>query len=350
MAKMMALQKPTAAAGAKLIEAEIPKCGPLDVLVSVKATSICGTDVHIYEWDAWAAGRIKPPLIFGHEMAGEVIEVGNTVKGFSVGDHVSAETHISCGACFQCRTGNSHICEQVKILGVDTQGVFAEYVALPASNAWKNDKSFPHDVATAQEPLGNAVHTVFDGDDANLAGQTVTMFGCGPIGTVACAVCKAAGANKVIAIDINDYKLSLAKKFGADVLINASTQDVVKEVLAQTNGKGADVFLEMSGAPSAFSQGLKSLRAGGRASILGIPSKPVEINLATEIVFKSAKIQGINGRLMYKTWYRAASLLSSGKVKLQELVTHKFPMSEFEKAFETMMSGKSGKIVMYPGK
>jgi len=348
MEKMMALQKPAAAPKAKRIEADIPKIKDDEVLINVKASSICGTDMHIWEWDAWAAGRVKPPLIFGHEMAGEIVELGKSVKGLSVGDHVSAETHIACWHCYQCRTGNAHICENVKILGVDTQGVFAEYVALPAINAWKNDKSLPHDVATAQEPLGNAVHTVFDGD--GVAGKSVTVFGCGPIGVCAVALCKAAGAEQIIAIDINDYKLGMARQFGASTTLDASKSDTVKEIRSLTNGRGADVFLEMSGAPSSIKNGFASLRAGGRASILGIPSKPVEIDFANDVVFKAARISGINGRKMFETWHQAAAFLKSGGVDLAKLVTHKFKMSEFESAFEAMKSGKSGKVVMYPGK
>ena len=344
---MMAIQKPSAAPGAKLITAPVPKPGPLDVLIEVKATSICGTDLHIYEWDAWAQNRIKPPLIFGHEMAGEIIEVGSHVTGFEIGDHVSAETHIACGTCFQCRTGNAHICEKVKILGVDTQGVFAEYVSLPAANAWKNPKNVPHDVATAQEPLGNAVHTVFDGE---VAGQTIAIFGCGPIGVCAAAICKAAGADKIFAVDLNEYRLKLAKEMGADVILNPKTTDVVKEIKGATDGRGVDVFLEMSGAPAALSAGLKAVRVGGRASILGVFSKPVEIDISNDIVFKALKMHGINGRRMYDTWYKSASFLRTGKIDLAKIVTHKFNMSEYEKGFEALKGGNAGKVVLYPGK
>lgn len=344
---MLALQKHVAGPGAKLIEAPVPKIGPLDVLIEVKATSICGTDLHIYDWDPWAQSRIKPPLIFGHEMAGEIIEVGSHVQGFQVGDHVSAETHIACGHCFQCRTGNAHICESVKILGVDTQGVFAEYVSLPAANAWKNPKSIPHDIATAQEPLGNAVHTVFDGP---VTGQRIAIWGCGPIGICAAALCKASSADLVIAVDINDFRLNLAKEMGADYIFNPERDDVIKEIKNLTNGKGADAFLEMSGNPKAFVDGLKATRAGGRASILGVFPTKIEVDVTKEIVFKGIRLHGINGRLMYDTWYKASSLLRNGKVKLEKIITHKFKMSEFEKAFQTLKGPSAGKIVLYPGK
>ena len=227
---MLSVWKTQPSAGLEIKETEIPKIKPDEVLVKVKATSICGTDLHIYKWDEWAQKRIGKniPYIFGHEMAGEVVELGKNTKGIAVGDHVSAETHISCSYCFQCRTGNEHICENVKILGVDTNGTFAQYVALPYRNAWINDKKIPHWIATAQEPLGNAVHTVFDGD---IAGKTVTIFGMGPIGVCAVGLCKAAGASKIIAIDRHDSRLKFAKDFGADVIVNAATEKNPKKFM-----------------------------------------------------------------------------------------------------------------------
>ncbi len=347
MARMQALQKPTAAPGAAIVEADIPAIGQNEALVEIKATSICGTDVHIYKWDKWAESRIKPPLIFGHEFSGEVIEVGSNVTQVKVGDHVSGETHIYCGSCFQCRIGNAHICEKLKLRGIDVQGCFAQYHAAPANTLWVNDKSVPHELASAQEPLGNAVHTVFDGE---IAGQIALVYGCGPIGICAAGLCKQAGAALTIAVDRHEHKLKMAKQFGADIILDSSKVDVVKEVKAITNGHGIDVLLEMSGSPAAFKQGFELLRPDGRASLLGIPSEPISFNMANDIVFRSARIHGINGRRVWDTWYKAAAFLKSGRIDLSKLVTHKFGLSEFEKAFEAMKSGSAGKVVMFPGK
>jgi len=349
MEKMQAVWKTSPKEGLEVKEAPIPKIKDDEVLIKVKATSICGTDIHIYKWDEWAQNRIGKnlPYIFGHEVAGEVVTLGKGVKGISEGDHVSAETHLSCGYCYQCKTGNEHICQNVKILGVDVNGTFAEYLALPARNAWLNDKKIPHWVATAQEPLGNAVHTVFDGE---VAGKTITVFGMGPIGVCAVALCKAAGADKVIAIDHHEGRLKFGKDFGADVIINGSAPgaNIKKEIMDATNGLGADVFLEFAGAPDAFRDGLATLRAGGRASILGVFPKPFEVDVTNDIVFKGIKISGINGRKMFDTWYKARSFLSTGKIKLDKLVTHRFKLSEIEKGFDILKRREGMKVVLEP--
>ncbi len=249
---MKAVMKKKPASGAEMVRVDIPEIGARDILVKVKATSICGTDLHIYEWNAWAQRRIKPPRIMGHEFGGEVVEVGKDVTFVSIGDHVSAETHIVCGKCFQCRTGQAHVCQNVKILGVDTDGSFAEYVALPEENAWKNDKSLPPEIASIQEPFGNAVHTVFSED---VAGKTVAVFGLGPIGICAVAICRAAGAAHVFAIGRkNDYRLNLAKKMGADTIIKSNEQDAVKIVKEATDGAGVDVSLVRQSSKAVKSQ------------------------------------------------------------------------------------------------
>lgn len=351
MGKMLSVWKTSPKEGLELKEAEIPKIKDDQVLVKVKATSICGTDIHIYRWDEWAQKRIGKniPYVFGHEVSGEIVELGKSAKGLSVGDHVSAETHISCGYCFQCRTGSAHICENVKILGVDTNGTFAEYLALPYRNAWVNDKRIPHHVATAQEPLGNAVHTVFDGE---IAGKTVTIFGMGPIGVCAVGLCKISGAAKVIAVDHHESRLKFAKDFGADVIINNGTGDgepetrVRKEIMDATDGRGADVFLEMAGSPQAMKDGLSTLRAGGRASILGVFSKPFEIDVTNDIVFKGARISGINGRKMFDTWYKTRALLP--KMNLERLVTHRMKLSDIDKGFQTLLRREGMKVVLEP--
>jgi threonine 3-dehydrogenase len=343
---MKAVVKARPAYGADFLDVPEPAIKKNEVLVRVKATSICGTDVHIYDWNEWAASRVRPPLVMGHEFAGEAIEVGKEVKGIIVGDSVSGETHIPCHRCEQCKTGNAHVCENVLLRGVDIQGCFAEYVALDESTAWRNDKSLPFELASAQEPLGNAVHTVFTG--GGVEGKTVAIFGCGPIGILSAAVCRQSGAEKVFAVDISDYRLKLAAEFGASSVINSRQADPVKEIMQQTNGRGVDVFLEMAGMPETIRQGLRVLRSGGRACMLGLPAKPVEIDIANDIVAKMIEMHGVYGRRLYETWYTVASYLRSGKVDLSKLVTHRFKLSEYQKAFELMESGQSGKIVMTP--
>jgi threonine 3-dehydrogenase len=343
--KMKAIVKHHRGYGAQLQMVDIPQIKEDEVLIKVKATSICGTDVHIYTWDEWSQSRVNPPYIFGHEFAGEVVEVGKNVTNVQVGDFVSAETHIVCGECPQCLTGNYHICKNTKIIGVDTNGCFAEYVALPAVNVWKNPKDMPFDVASVQEPMGNAVHTVLAGD---VAGKTVAVIGCGPIGIMAVGVAKAAGASQVIAFDLNDYRLDLAKKMGATTTVNSKNEDPLAVVERLTDGNGVDVVCEMSGHPVAMNQGFKMVTNGGRVSILSLPVKPVEIDITNDIVFKGITVQGITGRRMFSTWQQVSSLLNSGQVDVKPMITHHFPLEEFEKGFELMIQGKCGKVVLQP--
>lgn len=342
--RMTAVIKEKPEPGAVVTEASIPSPKPDEVLVKIKATSICGTDVHIFNWDAWSQARVKPPLIFGHEGAGEVIELGKNVSGVERGDFVSFETHIACWNCFQCKTGNAHVCENTKIFGVDMDGVFAEYAVIPASNAWKNPSDLDPAIASIQEPFGNAVHAVFEGGD--VARQTVLITGCGPIGLCGIAICKASDASVVYAVEKNDYRIGLAKKMGADKVFKP--EDALEGVLAETSKRGVDVFLEMSGASQAFNLGLKAMRAGGRTSILGIFKKPFEVDVTNDIVFKYARIYGITGRKMFDTWFKTRDLLSRGLVDVRPLITHKFPLKEFMKGMDLMRSGNSGKIVLYP--
>ena len=330
MENMLSVWKTKHETGLEIKETEVPKPKHDEVLIKVKAASICGTDRHIYKWDNWSEERIGKnlPYIFGHEVSGEIVEMGENVKGLEIGDHVSAETHISCGYCFQCKTGNEHICENVKILGVDVNGAFAEYLTLPYRNAWKNDKSLPHYVASAQEPMGNAVHTVFDGE---VAGKTVSIFGGGTIGVCAVGLCKMAGAEKIVSIDPHEYRLNFAKELGADLTLKARDPEtnIQKEIMDFTDGKGVDVFLEMSGAQSAFTDGIATMRPGGRASILGVFSKPFEVDVS-DLVFRAIKMNGINGRKMFDTWYKTAAFLKAG-FPLEKLITHKMKLEEIEK-------------------
>lgn len=341
---MKVIMKKEAKEGAVLAEKAIPQIGPRDVLVKVLATSICGTDYHIYSWDAWSQRRIKPPYVMGHEFAGEVIKVGEAVTSIKVGDIVSAETHIVCGVCDLCTTGNAHICKETAILGVDTDGTYAEYVAIPEANAWKNPKGIDPAYLAVQEPLGNAVHTVLAGE---IIGKTIAVVGCGPIGIMAVAVAKAVSASKVIAIEVNEYRIELAKKLGADVVINPLKEDPVARVLEETNGLGVDVVAEMSGNATAIRQALKYIKLGGRMSILGIPTTEVPIEFA-DVVFKGITIQGITGRRMYDTWFQVKGLLQSGNLNLEPIITHRLLMEDFEKGFELMKSGNCGKVVLYP--
>ncbi|SCY94915.1 L-threonine 3-dehydrogenase [Alkaliphilus peptidifermentans] len=343
--QMKVIIKAEAGEGAELSEMKIPQIGPKDVLVKVLATSICGTDYHIYSWDEWSKKRIKPPYVMGHEFAGEVIEIGKDVTAIKVGDIISAETHIVCGVCDLCTTGNAHICKDTAILGVDTNGTYAEYVAIPESNAWKNPKGIDPAYLAVQEPLGNAVHTVMAGE---IIGKTIAVVGCGPIGIMAVAVAKAVSAAKVIAIEVNEYRLDLAGKLGADILINPLEEDPVKRILEETNGLGVDVVAEMSGNALAIQQALKYIKLGGRMSLLGIPTKEVSIDLANDVVFKGITMQGIVGRKMYDTWFQVKGLIESGNLNLEPIITHRLPMEDFKEGFELMKQGNCGKVVLYP--
>ncbi|QHE52270.1 L-threonine 3-dehydrogenase [Pontibacillus sp. HMF3514] len=343
--RMKALVKHERAKGAQLQEVDIPKIGDLDVLIKVKATSICGTDLHIYNWDEWSASRVNPPYVFGHEFSGEVVEVGSKVSKVNVGDYVSAETHIVCHQCPQCLTGKFHICENTQIIGVDTNGCFAEYVALPEENMWKNPDTMSTDIASIQEPMGNAVHTVLNGD---VAGKNVAIIGCGPIGLMAVGVAKAAGASQVLAFDLNPYRLELAEKMGATTIVNSKEMDPVAKAKELTDGHGVDVVCEMSGHPIAMDQGFKMVTNGGRVSILSLPVKPVTLDVTNDIVFKGIEVQGIAGRKMFETWQQVSRLLQSNQVDVTPIITHHLPMEDFEKGFQLMNEGKCGKVVLHP--
>lgn len=342
---MMAVVKAQAAPGTEMREVKIPAFGLQDVLVKVKVASVCGTDLHIYNWDTWAQRRIHPPLIPGHEFCGEVIAVGDEVTSVKEGDFVSAEMHVSCGKCLQCRTGEAHICQHVKILGVDADGAFAEYVRIPESNIWKIDPAIPPEYASIFDPLGNAVHTVLSGD---IAAKTVAITGCGPIGLFAIAVAKACGATQVFAIEVNEYRRKVARQMKADFVLDPTKDDVKSIVMDHTDGSGVDVLLEMAGNPDAIKLGFQVLRLGGRVSLLGIPSKPIEMNFAEDIIFKGATIMGINGRRMFQTWYQMQALLKAGKLDLHPVITDRLAMSDFAKGMERLKTGQASKILLYP--
>ncbi len=342
--KMITLSKIERKRGMEILVKDVPEILEDEILVKVYAASVCGTDVHIYTWDKWAESRIKMiPQTMGHELAGEVVKVGKRVHTIQVGDIVSAETHIVCGVCEFCLTGRSHICKNTSVLGVDRDGAFAEYIAIPAVNAWKNDPTVPPEYLSIQEPLGNAVHTVLAQD---VVGKTVAIVGVGPIGIMAVDVAKAVGAARVFAIDVNQYRLDLAKKIGADVCLNALDSDLVQQILDLTDGAGIDVVCEMSGNGHALNQALEYLKLGGHLSILGVPTKKVEIDVTNHIVFKGITIHGITGRKMYETWFQVKGLIQSGKLHLNDIVTHKLPYTDYEEAMSLMESGNCGKVVL----
>jgi threonine 3-dehydrogenase len=345
MATMKALRKMQAARGLSMESAPVPAIGAADVLVRVKTASICGTDLHIYGWDRWSQGRIKPPVTLGHEFCGVVERIGEDVTAVKPGDFVSAEMHVNCGHCHQCRMGEAHICQNLRIIGIDQDGAFAEFVKIPASNIWKLDPAIPEHYGAILDPLGNAVHTVLAGP---IAGQTVLVTGCGPIGLMAIAVAKACGSSTVFATETNEARRAMAKKMGADVVLNPATEDAVKKILEATNGTGVDALLEMSGNPTAIHQGFKALRAGGRASLLGIPTENVPLDLVNDIIFKGATVQGIYGRRMYGTWVQMTALLKAGRVNLDPLFGEREPLEKFENAFAKLQSGLAGKILLYP--
>jgi threonine 3-dehydrogenase len=341
-ATMQAVVKAHAAPGIELREVPVPAPGPGEVLVRVLAASVCGTDLHIYNWDPWAQGRIKPPLIPGHEFSGVVAGVGRGVTVVKEGDPVSAEMHVACGKCLQCRIGQEHICQHVRILGVDANGAFADYVIIPESNIWKLPPSIPRDWCSLLDPLGNAVHAVLAGE---IAAQTVLVTGCGAIGLFSIAVAKACGAAKVFAIEVNAHRRAVAATMGADLVLDPATENAEKQILETTGGTGVDVLLEMSGHPEAIRLGFALLRTGGRASLLGIPSRPFELDFARDIIFKGATVQGINGRKMYETWFQMEALLASGKLNLEPVITHRLKLAEFPQAMELLKSGEAIKVV-----
>jgi threonine 3-dehydrogenase len=329
--------------GIARIEADRPRPATHEVLVKVRVTSVCGTDYHIYRWDEWAKAHIKPPRIIGHEFAGEIVEAGPDVTTHKVGDLVAAESHIGCGRCYQCRTGNSHICERLAILGVDVDGSFAEYVKIPEQNAWPIPKEVPVETASILEPLGNAVHAAFATD---IAGADVSIFGCGPVGLSAVALTAVSGALSVTAIDINDYRLGIAKKMGASKTINSKEQDPVTEIHRDTDGRGAGVVLEMSGSEAAIRAAFRAVRNGGTVILFGLPSGEVRLNIGDDIIFKEAQVRGIVGREMFRTWYKLEALLRSGKLDLQPLITHRMSLDQLDGAMKLVGSGECGKIIL----
>lgn len=341
MATMKTLAKLHAEKGIWMDEKDIPTPGHNDVLIKIHKTAICGTDIHIYNWDEWSQKTIPLGMTVGHEFAGEIVELGQEVQGFKIGDRVSGEGHLVCGHCRNCRAGRRHLCRNTKGVGVNRQGCFAEYLCIPAANVFPLPDDISDDMASIFDPYGNAVHTALQFD---MVGEDVLITGAGPIGIMAAAVAKHAGARNVVITDVNEYRLSLAREMNVTRAVNVAEEkleDVMKD-LGMT--EGFDVGLEMSGNGHAFNQMLELMNHGGKVSILGIPAAGTNIDW-NQVIFKMLTLKGIYGREMFETWYKMGSMLQSG-LNLEPIITHRFPVSQFEEAFEIMASGKSGKIVL----
>ncbi len=345
MGVMKAVVKKNAGYGAELMEVEIPEVGPEQILVKVKKTSICGTDYHIYRWDDWAQENIKPPLIMGHELAGEVVQVGERTHRVKPGDFISAETHIACGKCYQCQTGKEHICQDMKIFGVHTDGVFAEYTVIDEKNVWINDSSIPADFASIQEPLGNAIDTIRAGD---VAGKNILITGAGPVGLLSVGVARAFGATKIIVSEPNEYRRQIAQEMGADLVIDPINEDLSNTIKTLTKGVGVDFVAEMSGNHQALKEGLKQITQGGSMALLGLPAGEVGVNLSQDVIFRGITLIGITGREIFKTWHIASRLIKEKRINLEPVITHTLPLEEFARGMELMEQGNCGKIVLVP--
>jgi threonine 3-dehydrogenase len=335
------LVKAAAGPGFELRDVPRPTMRDDEVLIRVRRAGVCGTDVHIYAWDAWAQGRCRPPFIVGHEFAGDVVEVGRLVTDVREGDRVTAEGHIVCGRCHLCRTGNAHVCPNTRIIGVDRDGCFADYIAMPATNVWHLDDSVTYEVGGIHDPMGNAFHTALTYTE--IPGATVLVTGCGPIGLFAVGICRAAGASRIIASDVIETRLALARTMGAH---DAVTPDgAASAVRAATGSLGVDVVLEMSGVPAAIHQAFELVRVGGRVQMLGIPARRMEVDFATEIIFKGITVYGVVGRRMYETWIQMSRFLCSGQFDPTPVITHRFPLERYDDAIDAIRSGSAGKVV-----
>lgn len=347
METMRAVRKVESAPGLELVEVDVPTPDDDEVLVAVQAASICGTDLHIKRWDAWAQQRIRPPVTLGHEFAGVVVEVGRSVRNAAVGDYVSAESHVTCGDCFHCRTGRAHMCAKTQILGVDRDGAFADYVVVPERVLWQNDRAkLPPELATLQEPFGNAVFAVAHED---LAGKTVAILGCGPVGLFAIGIARASGAGRVLACDRTAFRLGLARRMGAHGAVDVrDVADVPAWFVRENEGQHPDVVFEMSGAVESIANAFEIVRPGGRVILFGIPARPVEIDVADKLIFKNLEVSAVSGRQVWDTWFRTRWLLEHSVVDLRPLITGQLPLADFERAFDLLESGEACKLVLHP--
>ena len=342
---MKVAYKPNREKGIKIVDIPVPKILKNEVLVKVKKAAICGTDIHLYDWNNWCENvNAKNPMIIGHEFCGEVVEVGSNVTLVKTGDLIAGETHIPCGKCILCRTGRQHICKDMKILGVHTDGVFAEYAKIPEICAWKLPPNTPPEIGAIYEPFGIAVHAVLK---CKIANQSVVVIGCGPIGLFAVNVASVSGASKVFAVDVNEYRLSIAKKMGDNVeTLNPANGDVNKIIKEETEGYGADVVIELSGSTKGTQMGFEIVKKTGNIILVGLASEKVPIDLVNNVIYKEATIYGITGREMFNSWYQTESLIKSGKLNIEEVLTHEFTLDEIEEAIITAKEGKCGKPVI----
>ncbi len=338
---MKALVKAKPERGIWMQDIDRPDVGHNDVLIRVRRAAICGTDIHIFQWDDWASKTIPVPLAIGHEFFGEIAEIGSEVVGFEVGDRVSAEGHITCGVCRNCRAGRRHLCMNTRGVGVNRAGAFAEYIAVPAFNVFKLPEAIDDDMASILDPLGNAVHTALSFD---LVGEDVLITGAGPIGIMAVAIARYAGARHVVITDVNDFRLSLAKKMGATRALNVKSESIDDTMRELGMIEGFDVGMEMSGNAHAFRDLLRTMHHGGKVGLLGIPPEDTAIDW-NQVIFKGLVLKGIYGREMFETWYKMSSMLQSG-LDISPVITHRFPADDYLQAFELMESGQSGKIIL----
>jgi len=338
---MKALVKAEREPGIWMRDIEPPRVGHNDVLIRMRKTAICGTDIHIYNWDAWAQKTIPVPMQVGHEYCGEIVEVGSEVVGFAPGDRVSGEGHITCGHCRNCRAGRRHLCRNTVGVGVNRPGCFAEYMVLPASNLFKLPEAITDEIASILDPLGNATHAALSFD---LVGEDVLITGAGPIGIMAVAIARHVGARHVVITDVNDYRLELARRMGATRALNVTRESLTDAMTDLKMEEGFDVGLEMSGNPGAFRDLLRTMHHGGRVALLGIPPTDVAIDW-NEVIFKGLVLKGIYGREMFETWYKMAAMLQSG-LDVSPIITHRFPVDDYRQAFEVMNSGRSGKVIL----
>ncbi len=339
---MKALVKAKAERGIWMEDVEAPQIGHNDVLIKVHRTAICGTDIHIYQWNDWAKNTIPVPLAIGHEFSGEVVDLGVEARGLEIGDRVSAEGHITCGVCRNCRAGRRHLCMNTSGVGVNRAGAFAEYLSVPAFNVFKLPDTISNDMAAILDPLGNATHTALSFD---LVGEDVLITGAGPIGIMAVAIARYAGARHIVITDINDYRLDLAKKMGASRTLNVMRESLDDTMRDLGMEEGFDVGMEMSGNPDAFRDMLRTMHHGGKIAILGIPPSEMSIDW-NEVIFKGLELKGVYGREMFETWYKMSSMLQSG-LNIDPVITHHFDIGEFQPAFELMESGQSGKVILH---
>lgn len=343
---MKALYKTMPTRGAELLDVDVPQVGPRDLLVKVQAAAICGTDNHIYDWTPWAAARVELPRLFGHEFAGEVVEVGSAVTGWQVGELVAAETHIPCLKCYQCRTGRQHTCEQMRIIGVHVDGAFAEYALLPEACAWKLSPGTSPELGAILEPVGVAANGLFKD---RIDGCSVAIVGCGPIGIFGAQLALAAGARQVFATDVNPYRLDLARRVVPEVVVLNPVQDDVEGIVREaTEGRGLDVVVELSGSAQGTVQGFNLLAKGGRISLVGLPAQPITLEMSNAIIYREAIVYGSTGRLMWDTWYKVDGLLKANKFDPTSVITHRFPLSEYAQALDLTLNAQAGKVILVP--